>query len=133
MEYLKNYDKQFRHLASLPFIYMVIFPIVILDVILEVYHHVCFSLWGIPLIDRNKYIAIDRHKLEYLDVIQKFNCAYCGYANGFLAYALAITARTEKYWCGIKHKEREGFEVPEYQQEFADYDDAEAFEAKYRK
>lgn len=132
MEYLRNYDKNFRHLASIPFIYSVVFPIVILDIILEIYHHVCFSLWEIPLVERDRYIKVDRHKLEYLDILQKANCVYCGYANGFLRYAAAIAARTEKYWCGIKHKEEHGFEIPEHQKEFLDYDDAEAFETKYR-
>jgi hypothetical protein len=31
------------------------------------------------------------------------NCVYCGYANGVLAYVREIAARTEQYWCPIKH------------------------------
>jgi len=30
-------------------------------------------------------------------------CVYCGYANGLIAYVREIAARTEQYWCPIKH------------------------------
>lgn len=71
-----------------------------------------------------KYIKIDRYKLSKLTLIQKVNCVYCGYANGLLPYAMAISAETEKYWCGIKHdidKNSEYIE-PEYHKDFIDYD-----------
>jgi hypothetical protein len=29
---------------------------------------------------------IDRHRLGYLNVIEKANCVYCSYANGVVAY-----------------------------------------------
>ncbi|WP_271223801.1 hypothetical protein, partial [Streptosporangium carneum] len=48
----------------------------------------------------------DRHKLPYLNVIQKLNCLYCAYANGVLAYVAEIASRTEQYWCPIKHAAR---------------------------
>jgi hypothetical protein len=31
---------------------------------------------------------------------------YCGYGNGVIAYAREITARTEQFWCPIKHAQR---------------------------
>jgi hypothetical protein len=31
------------------------------------------------------------------------NCAYCSYANRLIAYVREIAARTEQYWCAIKH------------------------------
>jgi hypothetical protein len=38
-----------------------------------------------------------------LNGIEKVNCVYCGYANGLIGYVREITARTEQYWCPIKH------------------------------
>ena len=35
--------------------------------------------------------------------IERFHCEYCAYGNGLLAYAMEITARTEQYFCPIKH------------------------------
>jgi hypothetical protein len=34
------------------------------------------------------------------------NCGYCSCANGVLAYAREIAARTEFYWRPINHAER---------------------------
>jgi hypothetical protein len=48
-------------------------------------------------------VVIDRHRLGYLNPVQKLNCVFCGYGNGVIAYAREITARTEQYWCPIKH------------------------------
>jgi len=36
-------------------------------------------------------------------VIERFHCTYCGYVNGLFAYAVEIAARTEQYFCPIKH------------------------------
>jgi hypothetical protein len=38
---------------------------------------------------------------------------FCGYANGLKAHLAEIASRTEQYWCGIKHKEKENFKVRE--------------------
>lgn len=91
------------HLASAPFIYGMFVPLVLFDFALSLYHSVCFRLYGIPLVRRQDYIVIDRHRLAYLNAIEKLNCVYCGYANGVIAYAREISARTEQYWCPIKH------------------------------
>ena len=117
---------QIRHLLSAPFIYMMIIPFVILDIFLEVYHRVCFTLYGIPKVKRSNYIVIDRHKLAYLNFMQKLNCVYCGYGNGLMAYGKEIAGRTEKYWCPIKHSQ----EIPEphsLYNDFFDYADGEGF------
>ena len=55
---------------------------------------------------RSDFIAIDRHQLAYLNVIEKVNCAYCGYANGVAAYFREVAARTEEYWCPIKARQK---------------------------
>ena len=96
------FSSEARNVASSPFIYGMAIPMVAYDLALTLYQAVCFRLYGIPRFDRSKYIVIDRHQLQYLNSIEKFNCVYCGYANGLLAYASEITARTEQHWCPIK-------------------------------
>ena len=92
-----------RNALSAPFIYAMIVPLALLDGCLLAYQAVCFRLYRIPAVQRGDYIVIDRHQLAYLNVIEKIHCAYCGYANGFLAYATEVVARTEQYWCPLKH------------------------------
>ena len=46
---------------------------------------------------------MDRYNLFYLDRVQKINCWYCEYFNGVVAYVREIAARTEQFWCPIKH------------------------------
>jgi len=96
-----------RNIFSVPFIYSLIIPLVILDSFITVYQAVCFRLYGIPAVNRLNYIALDRHDLAYLNLIEKFNCVFCGYANGLLAYAVEIASRTEQYWCPIKHARKD--------------------------
>lgn len=105
-----------------------IVPFVFLDICLEIYHRICFPIYGIPLVDRRKYIRIDRHKLSYLKETEKVFCMYCGYANGLLHYATIIAAETEKYWCGIKHKSVAGFVSPSHHKDFLPYANHQAFE-----
>lgn len=88
---------------SAPFIYAVFVPFVLLDLFVSLYHAVCFPLYGIPKVRRADYFAFDRHHLGYLNSLEKLNCTYCAYANGLLAYVTEVTARTEQYWCPIKH------------------------------
>jgi len=45
----------------------------------------------------------DRQHLHYLNWIEKFHCTYCAYGAGLLAYITEIVARTEQYFCPIKH------------------------------
>jgi hypothetical protein len=90
-------------ILSIPFIYLVAVPLVLLDAVLSVYQAVCFPIYGIPKVRRRDYFAFDRARLAYLNAIEKAHCAYCSYANGLLAYAREIVGRTEQYWCPIKH------------------------------
>jgi LSD1 subclass zinc finger protein len=46
---------------------------------------------------------MDRRHLRYLNGMERFNCAYCEYVNGVIAYVQEIAGRTEQYWCPIKH------------------------------
>lgn len=129
-KYLDNFypweitkSKKLRHAVSFPFITIVIVPLLFLDIVLELYHHICFPLYNIPLVKRENYIRMDRHKLSYLGPAEKVFCAYCGYANGLIHYAQVIAGETEKYWCAIKHQKYHGFVPPTHHKDFADYGD----------
>ena len=127
MEYKKDLKRIPLHLLSMPIIYSMIVPLVIFDIFLEIYHRSCFPLYGLPYVKRSEYIRIDRHKLKYLWWLDKFNCAYCGYANGVIGYAREIVARTEKYWCGVKHKKDPNFYEPDHHRDFIEYGDEKGY------
>ena len=130
---LQKNHPDLRHWLAAPFIYFQFFAIVLTHISMEIYHQIAFRLYGLPLVKMSEHIKIDRHKLKYLNLFDRFNCAYCGYANGFLSYASEIAARTEKYWCGIKHKKYKNYKEPTYHNDFLEYGDKEAFENKYGK
>ncbi len=113
-------------LATAPFIYSMIFPLLLLDVFAWTYQLVCFTAYGIPRVRRADYIIMDRHRLQYLNWIERLNCLYCGYGNGLLAYVQEIAARTEQYWCPIKHAQRLKTVHSRYYQ-FLPYGDAEGY------
>ncbi len=117
---------QFRNLISAPFIYGMFFPAIFLDVSLEIYHHICFRLYKIPLVKRSDYIVFDRVHLAYLNSFEKINCVYCSYFNGLIAYASEIAGRTERYWCPIKHAKRLKQHHSQYS-EFVEYLDGESY------
>lgn len=87
----------------LPIIWFCIIPAFFLDLVVSVFQYICFKVYGIPEVERSEYIVIDHETLSYLNLIEKMNCMYCGYFNGVIAYAQEIAARTEQYWCPIKH------------------------------
>jgi hypothetical protein len=111
---------------SAPVIYSVIVPLVLLDLFVTLYQAVCFPVYGIAKVKRGDYLVFDRHHLAYLNALEKLNCAYCSYANGLIAYAREIAARTEEYWCPIKHARRVIGTHGRYAG-FEDYGDAEGF------
>lgn len=86
-----------------PFIYSLGIPLVLLDLVVTIYQAVCFPIYKIAKVRRADYIVFDRHHLGYLNWFERFHCEYCAYANGLLAYVSEITARTEQYFCPIKH------------------------------
>jgi hypothetical protein len=90
-------------LVTTPFVYSMLFPFVLMDAWISVYQAICFRAWGIRRVRRRDYFAIDRHKLAYLNAIERVNCFYCSYANGVTNYVREIAARTEQYWCPIRH------------------------------
>jgi hypothetical protein len=127
----KHRGWRIRHIISIPFIWGMVVPMIVFDVSLEIYHHVCFRLYGIPRVKRAHYFLVDRSELKYITSIDKVNCIYCSYGNGLFKYASEIAARTETYWCGIKHKEYNPDYHPEHHKEFANYNDPKDFEEKF--
>jgi hypothetical protein len=75
---------------------------------------------------RRDHIAMDRHRLAYLNALQKLNCAYCSYCNGLISYVREIAGRTELYWCPIRHAARLAGTHARYR-DFVDCGDAEAY------
>jgi Zn ribbon nucleic-acid-binding protein len=120
-----------RDLVSALTTYAMILPLVFLDLFLWMYQHTSFAIWRIPRVARKDYIVIDRHQLAYLNGIEKLNCVYCGYANGLAAYFREVAARTEQYWCPIKHARRIQAAHPRYAL-FTDYGDADAWRRESR-
>ena len=116
-----------RNIVSSPFIYAMIFPIAFFDITITIYQHVCFRLYNIRRVKRSDYIVLDRRQLAYLNGIEKLNCIYCGYGNGVVAYTREVIARTEQYWCPIKHA-RKVLGTHRRYSKFADYGDAEHYQ-----
>ncbi|WP_421785653.1 hypothetical protein [Hyphobacterium sp.] len=109
-----------------PFIYAVTLPLILLDIFASIFQLVCFPVYGIRQVKRRDYVVFDRHRLAYLNVLQKINCTYCAYANGVLAYVQEIASRTEQYWCPIKHAARVKGAHRRYAA-FLDYGDIESY------
>lgn len=86
-----------------PFFYMMIFPLVILDLFTVLFQAVIFPVCGIKKAKRSDYIHLDRGRVKHLSWLDRIHCNYCGYANGVLAWAREVAFRTEQYWCPIKH------------------------------
>jgi hypothetical protein len=121
-----------RYCVAAPLIWLMIIPIVIADVFVGLYHHVAFPILGIKKVKRSEYIRIvDREKLPYLSLIEKINCAYCGYVNGWLHYASVIAGRTENYFCHIAHLETRGYIPSEHEKSFVKYGDEAALKKRY--
>ncbi|WP_313915287.1 hypothetical protein [Tahibacter sp.] len=112
-----------------PVIYALIIPFLLLDAFVSLYQAICFPVYGIAKVRRRDYLIFDRRYLGYLNFLEKLNCAYCSYANGLVAYVREIGARTEQYWCPIKHARKLAAAHPRYA-DFVDYGDAEAWRSE---
>ena len=125
---LLRYLAEAQPLAILtaPLIYAGFIPFVLLDLFVTLYQAICFPIYGIPKVRRRDYLVFDRSDLPYLNIIEKFNCFYCSYANGVAAFTREAGARTEQYWCPIKHARRMLAPHRRYSR-FFEYGDAESF------
>lgn len=126
-QYLKS--AQILTVLTAPIIYALIIPFVLLDAAVTLYQQVCFRVYGIPRVRRSDYILIDRHHLAYLNVVEKLNCLYCSYGNGLIEYVREVSARTEQYWCPIKHARRSP-DPHRFTHQFVDYGDVQAYQQK---
>jgi len=129
LDYLRH--AKLKHVLTAPIIWLCVFPALFMDLVVSLYQAICFPVYGIPKVRRADYIVIDRHYLAYLNIIQKANCVFCGYFNGLLAYVTEIAARTEQYWCPIKHASQLKVEHSRYKR-FLEYGDSEQFQATAR-
>lgn len=132
MELKEIKHRSLRNAISTPFIWVMIIPLVFCDICIEIYHRICFPLYGIPYVKRSHYIRVlDREKLPYLAWYEKIWCAYCGYANGWLHYASVIAGKTESYFCAVAHLEVRGYVPTEHEKSFAKYGDEAALRRRY--
>lgn len=101
-KYIKKYG--ISATATAPIIYFGIFPTVLLDAFVTFCRYLCFRAFGISIGERNRYFVFERMYLDYLNFIQKVNCAYCSYGNGTVAYAGESLAKTENLWLPEKQR-----------------------------
>ena len=118
-----------QNLISGPLIYGMAIPLLMLDVCVSFYQWACFPIYGIVKVKRSDYLVFDRRHLSYLNFIEKFHCTYCEYGNGLMGYMREILARTEAYFCPIKHAHKILGTHAHYNR-FLDYGDAADYEAK---
>jgi hypothetical protein len=125
---LARYLREARPLFVLtaPVIYAGILPLLLLDLFVSLYQTICFPVYGIPKARRGEYLVFDRDDLPYLNALEKLHCAYCSYANGLAAWVREVAARTEQYWCPIKHARRIRDAHSRYPR-FFEYGDAESY------
>ena len=114
---------------SSPLIYACVLPFLLLDGAVTLYQLVCFPIYGIPRVRRKDFLVFDRGRLAYLNTIEKVGCVYCSYANGLLALISEVAARTERYFCPIRHARPVLHEHSQYGK-FLPYGDARAYRAE---
>ena len=114
------------NMMTAPIVYSLGLPVAVLDAWVTLYQWVCFPIYGIRRVPRRRFIVIDRHKLSYLNGIEKAHCVYCDYVNGVIGYTREVAARTEQYWCPIKHARRVVSPHTHYRC-FPDYGDGEGY------
>ncbi|MFZ2223889.1 MAG: hypothetical protein WAV26_04295 [Candidatus Deferrimicrobium sp.] len=124
LRYLR--EARLPFVLTAPVIYAGIVPLLLLDLFISLYQAICFPVYGIPKARRGDYLVFDRDDLPYLNALEKMNCAYCSYANGLAAWFREVAARTEQYWCPIKHARRIRDAHSRYPR-FFEYGDAETY------
>lgn len=125
-------EARLRNILTIPFIWACFVPALFLDLVVTIYQALCFPIYEIPKVRRSDYVVIDRHTLAYLNIIEKVNCLYCSYFNGLIAYVQEIGARSEQYWCPIKHARRVAKLHSRYKK-YLEYGDAESYRKNFDK
>ena len=118
-----------QNLITGPLIYGMVIPLLMLDACVSFYQWACFPIYGIAKVRRADYLVFDRRHLGYLNFIEKFHCTYCEYGNGLMGYMAEILARTEQYFCPIKHAHKILGTHARYQR-FLEYGDAQDYETR---
>ena len=118
-----------QNLITGPLIYGMVIPLLLIDACVSFYQWACFPIYGISKVRRSDYFVFDRHQLGYLNFIEKFHCTYCEYGNGLMSYMAEILARTEEYFCPIKHAHKIIGTHGRYRR-FLAYGEADAYEKK---
>ena len=118
-----------QNLITGPLIYGMVIPLLMLDACVSFYQWACFPIYGISKVQRGDYLVFDRRHLGYLNFIEKFHCTYCEYGNGLMGYMAEILARTEQYFCPIKHAHKILGTHARYNR-FLGYGEADAYEVK---
>lgn len=119
-------ESSLLNILTAPLIWLILLPALLLDLSVTIFQVVCFRVYGIPRVKRRHYIVIDHQALAYLNPIEKLNCMYCGYFNGLIAYVCEVAARTEQYWCPVKHARRLAAMHSRYGK-FLEYGDVEGY------
>ncbi len=125
-------DSSLLAAVTAPLVYSLIVPLVLLDVCVVIYQLLCFPVYRVPMVKRSDYIMLDRHRLKYLNIIERTHCMFCSYATGLIAYVQEVAARTEQYWCPIKHAQRLKNTHSRYYK-FLPYGNAEGYAADLEK
>lgn len=113
-----------QNYLTMPVIYSMLIPMVFFDLFVIFYQAVCFPVYGVAKVKRGNYFLMDHQQLAYLNIIEKAHCMYCSYAVGLLGFASEVTARTEQYFCPIKHA-RKVLGAHSHYKQFIDYGDAD--------
>lgn len=115
-----------RLILTMPVIYSLIIPLVLLDLWTQLYQAICFPVYRIKHVYRRDYAIFDRGRLPYLNWLERLDCLYCSYANGVVAYAREVAGRTEQFFCPIKHAAPHRW-AHRHVRRFRDYGDAEGY------
>lgn len=118
-----------QNYLTMPIIYGAAIPLALFDLCISLYQTICFPVYRIARVRRADYIVYDHQHLAYLNIIEKAHCLYCSYAVGLLAYAGEIIARTEQYFCPIKHARKMRAAHARYER-FLEYGEADDFHGK---
>ena len=63
------FNASIPNILTIPFVWLCLFPAVLLDVAVSLFQAVSFTVYGIPKVSRKNYIVIDRYSLGYLNII----------------------------------------------------------------
>ena len=118
-----------QNYLTMPVIYAMCLPLFLFDLCVSLFQPTCFPVYRIARVKHADYMLFDHQHLEYLNIFEKGHCIYCSFAVGLLGYAQEIAARTEQYFCPIKHAHNVRGEHQRYGN-FMDYGEAENFHHK---